>query len=850
MKELELSAQCESQQFLNTLYGDIEEEAHLVLWTKQDTKTEFFHVSDIPEATQYAESRKSTHDVYFGLGLQRDKQPSWSRGKANSVVGIPGLWLDLDIVGPGHAETSIPEDREAAMTFLEGLPWKPTLLVNSGGGVHAYWLFKEPWIFDDEKERIEAQELSARFQLHVRNLAKETHGWNLDNTSDLARLLRVPGSLNHKSEPPTIVSIIKHHDQNRFNPDDFEEIVKDIVVPTDFGSEYSGNSDWTPANIDLIVHGCSFMRHCKDDADSLPEPHWHSMMTVLSRCHNALNLVHEWSSPYPKYDKQKTERKLNHALNSPGPHTCQFIETIHQYDQCSGCSNRGKIKSPIQLGAPRRSSAVYNLSSDSNKAERWEAVRDYFPRTNFPWGTLPDGITESLMQLARSCAISPNPLPGVALSTMASTVGNKVTMSPKDSWKEPVIIWHADIRESGEGKTPASRKLIEPLYLFQNKEHERFMAETKKFHAANKKAKGGQNPVMEEPVERGYVTSDFTLEGLNQELSGHPTGGLFCDLSELSAFISGQNQYKSRGTDRENLLKFWDGGHIRVSRKSGSIYIRNPRVSLAGGIQPYVFRTVFGAKNGIALADGTIYRFLFVYEKSKTRKQTPEAWSNSNKQAWYKSIEYSAHWADSRNDPLKMILSKEAQAAFFDWENELREFKEVLPHEFRGFISKASSHCLRLTGATHCLWACHHGCEPDGILGLDDIQRGMKVTEFYLGQSVDAMMTLLGIETSETSHGPSKEAVLAMALKGIKDGLVSNKILMADVMEMYNGLADTDNEFSSSRSFGVFVRGLGFTVPKGTQRVGDKTGVCMEWNSGVDNFISEHAPQNSGDGSV
>ena len=48
--------------------------------------------------------------------------------------------------------------------------------------------------------------------------------------------------------------------------------------------------------------------------------------------------------------------------------------------------------------------------------------------------------------------------------------------------------------------------------------------------------------------------SDLTLEGLRDDLVNSPHGGLVVIQDEISAFISGQNQYKSKGTDREAWL--------------------------------------------------------------------------------------------------------------------------------------------------------------------------------------------------------------------------------------------------------------------------------------------------------
>ena len=76
----------------------------------------------------------------------------------------------------------------------------PSLIVDSGHGLQPWWLFKKPWIFRDDEERREAQTLVGRFQATLQVIA-EDHGWRIDNTSDLARVMRPAGTWNRKLEP-------------------------------------------------------------------------------------------------------------------------------------------------------------------------------------------------------------------------------------------------------------------------------------------------------------------------------------------------------------------------------------------------------------------------------------------------------------------------------------------------------------------------------------------------------------------------------------------------------------------------------------------------------------------------
>ena len=119
---------------------------------------------------------------------------------AEEVVALPGLWADIDVKGPAHKEQSLPPTKREALKILRGIPLSPSLIVDSGHGLQVWWLFKELWAFDSEGEREKAQELSSRFQATLRTKA-EAHGWRLDGTHDLARVLRIPGTYNRKLEP-------------------------------------------------------------------------------------------------------------------------------------------------------------------------------------------------------------------------------------------------------------------------------------------------------------------------------------------------------------------------------------------------------------------------------------------------------------------------------------------------------------------------------------------------------------------------------------------------------------------------------------------------------------------------
>ena len=178
-------------------------------------------------------------DTYFGIGLHREALGEGQRGTAARVSAIPGLWADLDVKGEAHEANNLPPTGKDAMRITEAIPLKPTLIVHSGHGLQVWWLFKELWVFEDEDERMEAQELSRRFQATLKQRAKG-YGWKMDGTHDISRVFRPPGTLNHKLEPVE-VRVVRYDEGARYNPADFEQYLIEVAPEGEHKVNFEGN---------------------------------------------------------------------------------------------------------------------------------------------------------------------------------------------------------------------------------------------------------------------------------------------------------------------------------------------------------------------------------------------------------------------------------------------------------------------------------------------------------------------------------------------------------------------------------------------------------------------------------
>ena len=157
-------------------------------------------VSEVGRATSYAvKLAGGGFDVYFNQAILKHK-PAKGRGAAVDAGAMLGLWFDLDVSGPNHKEAALPTREQAEAFLKEEIPFRASQTIWSGGGFQLHWLFSVPYPVQDESDLEAFKSLSSRFQKTI--IAKgKAHGWRFDNTSDPARLLRIPGTYNFKRDP-------------------------------------------------------------------------------------------------------------------------------------------------------------------------------------------------------------------------------------------------------------------------------------------------------------------------------------------------------------------------------------------------------------------------------------------------------------------------------------------------------------------------------------------------------------------------------------------------------------------------------------------------------------------------
>jgi hypothetical protein len=216
----------EARIFLEALSAGKPDELYLLLWTLPEKRSHWFQEIDV--AIKFAESLLE-RDLYVGVGFSGKDHGATHRCPSCEVAGIVGLWADLDLKSDAHSKTALPTTVEEALQILPD-QMAPTFVIRTGNGAHAWWLFREPLIFESDEERRKAGNLAQRWQSLLRVNAA-ARGWAFDRLADLARVLRVPGTRNCKDPAnPKPVEIHQHADR-RYNPSEIEEYLEDHAIP-------------------------------------------------------------------------------------------------------------------------------------------------------------------------------------------------------------------------------------------------------------------------------------------------------------------------------------------------------------------------------------------------------------------------------------------------------------------------------------------------------------------------------------------------------------------------------------------------------------------------------------------
>lgn len=207
--------------FLEAIWGDTYPYGELRLIREGEVRQQFFEHNEHMLLDTSAQSADAEGwDVYFGV-LPRLRRAGSDH---DALPTTRVLWQDIDLkrVEGGHV---------AALLGLQRGGIDPSILVDSGYGLHAYHLLRDPVVFD-------------RARAVMKGMAEVVGG---DHTYNASRVLRLPGTHNHKRcnhgitdafvEPCKPVRLLYFNPDRLYRISDFDRFIKPEMPrqPYDFG---------------------------------------------------------------------------------------------------------------------------------------------------------------------------------------------------------------------------------------------------------------------------------------------------------------------------------------------------------------------------------------------------------------------------------------------------------------------------------------------------------------------------------------------------------------------------------------------------------------------------------------
>lgn len=310
--------------------------------------------------------------------------------KAESCVYVRSFFIDIDT----HGKNSY-DDKEGTLEALQQLlsatelP-KPTC-IDSGGGLHAYWVMDRDIPYEEWKP------LAEKFKsLCLKHIAIDT-----SVTADGARLMRCPDTFNYRYTPPIMATVLDE-EITVYDFDEFKKFMDEVETNQPAQDPFANvrrgldedtlamkrvdNYQWDFYKIaqrSLSGDGCAQVKYWLENADTLGYDDWFSSMNIAYFCADGDKMIHEVSKDHPDYTEKQVEEKKLEFIKRGKPQTCEYLASQNP-DRCKGCKHRGKIHTPIVLGKTiKEATEETSIVAEAPRVEPIpEAISALFEKTN------------------------------------------------------------------------------------------------------------------------------------------------------------------------------------------------------------------------------------------------------------------------------------------------------------------------------------------------------------------------------------------------------------------------------------------------------------------------------------
>ncbi len=323
--------------------------------------TNSFVDTDDFEGIEHACKGTDTAQYYFAVALRNND------GTKKGITEIPALWCDID-----YKDTP----RDILIGKLKQFPFKPSMIIKSGGGIHLYFILKEP---SDQHDTPIIEDVNKRIAVAL--------GGDL-NACDASRIMRIPGTHNTKYDKPILCEMVKkenfYYDLESFL-DVLPEAVKDNRKEVKDNSWLSGVMEgvgdgernataakiagyWInkvpPSDVLTILHTWN-----KNNTPPLPDTAIQTVVKSISRYEPQKQRRVDLSNIYDSKRMVEAYKEYIKSLKNN-----RFITGIHEIDKRIRGVAGGEVLTIIARAGSFKTATLQNMLKNYIDHSSWAAV--------------------------------------------------------------------------------------------------------------------------------------------------------------------------------------------------------------------------------------------------------------------------------------------------------------------------------------------------------------------------------------------------------------------------------------------------------------------------------------------
>jgi hypothetical protein len=343
------ATQATGKGWINTPHTTVEQAVRATEQLTLDGRNAYFALASFKEARVWDAAARNA-DGTVGR---------WRTRVQSNAKSLKAFWVDLDVeLGDAKKFSSKEECITDLKSFCKVVGLPRPMVIDSGGGIHAYWPLAEAVTVAQWKPVAQAlKQITVELEFKC----------DQSLTADEARVLRTLGGYNfRRSAPVQLLSAA--------GPYAFADIERTITgfhatldaplpprspllpgshlvgLPPAPPSADDGNLGATndPLHFDRIAFSCAqigIQAGCR--GAGISEPLWHAAIGIAKFCDPQSMAAAAISDGHANYSPAATRIKLDNW--NAGPTTCEKFRVANRAI-CDACPHYGQITSPAQLG--------------------------------------------------------------------------------------------------------------------------------------------------------------------------------------------------------------------------------------------------------------------------------------------------------------------------------------------------------------------------------------------------------------------------------------------------------------------------------------------------------------------